>query len=169
VPDWVQSLATVVTAAVAIAALAVAWLARRDSHRSAEASAASAKAAAESVAVAQRDEARQLERTDVKWERLRKRGEDHSQVVYRNAGTTPAFQVAVVLTINDARVTVEADMVEPGGSISYDATGMGRRVVIAASYGPDGANRAYGTRYTVIARITWQSKLGTPGVWSDAC
>ena len=167
--DWVQSLAAAVTAVVAVAALAVAWLARRDSHRSAEASAASAEAAAESAAVAQRNEARHLERTDVRWERRRERGDDHSQVVYRNVGTTPAFQVAVVLTINDARVTVEADVVEPGGSITYDASGMGRRVVIAAGYGPDGASRAYGTRYTVTARITWQSKLGTPGVWSDAC
>lgn len=168
-PDWVQSVATAVTAAVAVAALAVAWLARRDSHRSAEASAASAEAAAESAAVARRDEARHLERTDVKWERPRQRGDDQSQVVYRNVGTTPAFQVAAVLTINGTRATLEADVVEPGGSISYDATGMGRRVVIAASYGSDGANRAYGIRYMVNARITWQSKLGTPGVWSDAC
>ena len=125
-------------------------------------------ASAESAAVAQRDEARKLERTDVRWERSRRRGDDQSQVVYRNVGTTLAFQVAGLLTINDTRVTVEAAMVEPGGSISYDATGMGRRVVVAASYEPGGANRAYGTRYMVTARITWESELGTPGVWSDA-
>lgn len=140
-PDWVQSVATAVTAAVAVAALLVAWLARQDSHRSAEASAASAEAAA----VAGRDEARRLERTDVKWERLRKRGDDQSQVLYRNVGTTPAFQVAVVLTINDARVTVEADLVEPGGSTRYNAAGIGRRVVMAARHGADGASHAQGT------------------------
>ncbi|HEY3409000.1 MAG TPA: hypothetical protein VGK53_12575 [Propionicimonas sp.] len=152
---------------VAIAALIVTGLARRDSRRSAGSSDASATAAADSAAVAEREEARRIERVDVKWKRVTQSADRRHHIEYRNTGTTCAFLVAAVFAVNGHRVHVQHDEVPAGESISYDATGMGRRVVMAASYGPGGTNQVHGTRYNVSARITWQSQLGTPGVWAD--
>ena len=167
-PEWVEPLASAIAAVVAVGALIVASLARRDSRRAAASSEDAARAAADSAAVAQREEARRLERTDVSWERSGRRGDDPAQVVYINSGSTTAYFVAAALTINGIRITLEADKVEPGGSIRHDATEMGRKSLVAATHGSGGTKALYTTRYDVNARITWQTELGTPGVWSDA-
>lgn len=171
-PDWVEPLATAIAAIVAVVAIVVAALARRDSRRSADAaerSAAtsedSAKSSAESAAVARREEARRIERNDVEWRRVAERPE-RGDLQFRNVGTTTAYVVTTVLTVNGARIHLQQECVAAGESITYDARELGKRVVIAASFGPSGTNRAYGTRFDVHARITWQSELGTPGVWT---
>lgn len=169
-PDWVEPIATAVAAAIAVVAVVVAAFARRDSKRSADAaerSAAtsedSARSSAESAAVARREEARQIERTDVEWRRVSERPERRGHLEFRNVGTTTAHVVSAVLTVNGERTHLECEQLLAGGSISFDATKLAKKVAIAGSVG---GKYVYGFRFDVAARITWQSELGSPGVWA---
>lgn len=173
-PDWVEPAASGVAAVVAMIAVAVAWLARRDSKRSAGAaersaisSEDSAKSSADSAAVAQREEARGIERADVEWQRIVERPARQEHVEFRNVGTTTAYVVTAVVTINGERIHLQQDQVQPAANLTYDATGLGKRVVIGGTIGGSrGGSFVYGTRFDLQARITWQSKLGTPEVWT---
>lgn len=172
-PEWVGPIATVIATTVAIIAVFVTWLARHDSKRSADAaersavsSEDSAESSADSAAVARRDEARRLERTDVSWQRIMEGRDRQGHLEFRNVGTTIAYIVTVVLTVNGERIHLQQDEVRAAAGITYDASELGKRVVLAASRGgPSGNRYAYGTHFDVHARITWQSELGTPGVW----
>lgn len=152
--------------AVVIAAVsaAVAIVARRDSARS-------AKAAEAALELERREVARQTELCDVRWERVN-RG-PAGLLAYRNCGTTSAYDVTVVVTINDERFEVGSDHVPGGDSIQYDASDLlGRAQREAANARSRARSSRPGvfyvpmTRFNVRARIAWKSELGTPSAQS---
>ena len=163
----------VVGAVVTIGALGVSLLARRDSKasalasvNSAESSSRSAVAAEESLELSRLEARRQVERTDVEWEREER--EDHPGfVVYRNVGTTTAYAVTAVLTINDHRTDLTCGDISANGLIEYDA---GQLYTLAeqelaadyAAMSAAGIDYVSRTRFVVTARISWESELGTP-------
>jgi hypothetical protein len=166
-PDWIEAISAALAAVIAVVAAA---FARRDSRRSADAAERSAATAedsagssAESAAVARREEGRLIERSDVEWRRLVERPERRGHLEFRNVGTTVAHVVTAVVSVNGERIHLECDRVLAGGSSTYDATKLGKTAVIAGSVG---GKYVYGTKFDVTARITWQSQLGTPGVWA---
>ena len=163
----------VVSAVVTIGALGVSLLARRDSKASALASVTSAEssrrstvAAEESLGLSRLEARRQIERTDVEWERDKRKGL-RGVVVYRNVGTTTAYAVTAVLTINDQRFDATYGDIPANGVIEHDA---GELYTLAEQKGwanvaaMSAAGYVYGgrTHFDVTARISCQSELGTP-------
>jgi hypothetical protein len=163
----------VVGAVVAVGAFGVALLARRDSKASAgaavtsaESSERSALAAEQSFELSRLDARRRVERTDVEWERGKRKGH-RGLVVYRNVGATTAYAVTVVLTINDQRFTLAFGDVEPNGLIEHDASDLynsaaERHKVSVRNLSAAGITYVGGPTFKVTARISCQSELGTP-------
>jgi hypothetical protein len=166
-----------VGAAVAVGALWVSLLARRDSKASARAAVTSAESSERSAVAAEQsfelsrlEARRRVERTDVKWE-LEKSKDHPGVLVYRNVGTTTAYAVTAALTINNQRVDVIYGDIPANGIIEYDAEeiyALAAQKAVAAT----AAWRAGGPRFgdfppkrhivVATARISCQSELGTP-------
>lgn len=158
----------VLGAAGAVWAAIVAVGARHEAARSAAAAEDSAASARGSLDVARAEAARAVERADVSWERLRDERRP-GFVTLQNSGSTTAYDVAVVLTINGERVALAPGDVAPGGLVEHDATSTYRAESQAASTAMARASTAgvfyaASTKFRVSARITWQSELGTPDV-----
>ncbi|SDF96934.1 hypothetical protein SAMN04487781_3122 [Cellulosimicrobium cellulans] len=160
-------------AVVAALALIVAWLARRDSRRSADASDRSADASDRSARAAERaaeitelEARRRVERSDVAWQRVT--DIESGLVRYQNIGSHDAFDVTVVLTINDERTTLNPGQVSPGGHFEHDArTTYGAENQAALEEmrsSPPGIFIITTTRFSASARISWESELGSPGI-----
>jgi len=164
----------VVSAVVAVGALGLSLLARRDSKASAgaavtsaESSERSAVAAEESLGLSRLEARRQVERTDVEWEREKRKGPAGGVVAYRNVGTTTAHMVTAVMTINGNRFDLPFGDVEPNGLIEHDASELykqaaQRHAARVRSGASVGVTVVGGARFTVTARISCQSELGTP-------
>ena len=167
----------VVGAVVAVGALGVSLLARRDSKASARAAVTSAEssersavAAEQSVELSRLEARRRVERTDVEWEREKSKGH-RGVLVYRNVGTTTAYAVTVVLTINNQRVDVPCGDIPANGTIEYDAGELyalaaQKAAAAAAAWHAAGYGGGHGTHFAVTARISCQSELGTPMIWT---
>lgn len=162
-----ESIGTVVAAVLALVSAGVAILARRDSRSSAESSRDAADAAQHSLDLARQQDARTLERRDVRWERIKSGG----VLEYRNVGTTTAHDVTAVLTINGERVPLnDLGDVQAGGSFSHDASDTYAAAVRADRARTQRMNAggmifaSRGPEFVVTARITWESELGIPGV-----
>jgi len=158
----------IVGAGGAVWAAMVAVGARREAVRSAAAAEDSADSARGSLDVMRADAARAVERVDVGWSRLRDKRRP-GFVILRNIGSTTAYDVAVVLTINDERIALAPGDIPPGGLVEHDATDIYRAESQAASAAMARASAAgvfyaAATKFRVSARITWQSELGTPDV-----
>lgn len=141
--------------------------AKGDASRSAAAAEGAAEAAAGSLDVARAERLRAVERTDVKWRRVRVKPEN-GIVVLENAGTTTAYAVAVMVNTNGQRNHIEPGDVLPGGTVEHDATDIHAAAVRARNetfraMNSGGVFYAAITKFQVSARITWQSELGTPG------
>jgi hypothetical protein len=142
--------------------------ARREAARSAAAAEDSADSARGSLDVMRAEAARAVERVDVGWARQRNKRKP-GFVTLRNIGSTTAYDVAVVLTINGDRIELAPGNVAPGGLVEHDATDIYRAESQAASAAMARASAAgvfyaASTKFRVSARITWQSELGTPDV-----
>ena len=155
-------------AVVAVGALVVAFLARLDSRAAARASTVSATAAEQSLELSRLLSERQVERTDVEWARVKRKGE-RAVVAYRNIGATTAYAVTAVLTINGQRFDLPFGDVEPNGLIEHDASELynqaaQRHVAHVRNAASAGVTVVGGPRFEVTARISWQSELGTPSI-----
>jgi len=167
----------VVGAVVAVGALGVSLLARRDSKASARAAVTSAEssersavAAEQSVELSRLEARRRVERTDVEWEREKSKGHPGA-LVYRNVGTTTAYAVTAALTINNQRVNVTYEDIPANGIIEYDAEEIyalaaQKAAAGAAAWRAAGYGGGQGTHFAVTARISCQSELGTPMIWT---
>ena len=167
----------VVGAVVAVGALGVSLFARRDSKASAraavtsaESSERSAEAAEQSLELSRLEARRQVERTDVEWEHEKSKGH---VLVYRNVGTTTAYAVTAALTINNQRVDVPCGDIPANGTIEYDAEqlyALAEHRAAESTAAWRAANSRFsglqGTHFAVTARISCQSELGTPMIWT---
>lgn len=102
------------------------------------------------------------------WERVEV-PEEPGLVRFQNVGTHAAFDVTVVLTINDERVTLSPGEVPPGAYFEHDARGAyweaeRERDRKDAEFAGSGILAVFSTRFDVGARISWQSELGNPGI-----
>jgi hypothetical protein len=164
-----------VGAVVAVGAFGVALLARRDSKASARAAVTSAESSERSAVAAEQsfelsrlDARRRVERTDVEWERDKRKGH-RGVVVYRNVGATTAYAVTAVLTINDQRFDLAFGDVEPNGLTEHDASELYNHAAqrhAAAVRNADSAGVFFvgSPHFDVTARISWESELGTPSI-----
>jgi hypothetical protein len=164
----------VVSAVVAVGALWVSQSARRDSKASARAAVASAEssersavAAEESLGLSRLEARRQIERTDVEWERDKRKGPSGGIVAYRNVGSTTAYAVTAVLTINSQRFEETFGDIPANGLIEYDsgdlyALAEQKRAADRAAMAAVGIGYGSITHFAVTARISCQSELGTP-------
>ncbi len=150
---------------MALGALVVAMVARRDSKRAADAADDSAAAAKASVDLETAREQRHLERSDVEWEFA---SPDERTVVLRNAGSTTAYRAEVVFTIRGERYVVAHDEVRAGGAVEFDSSeiALQARSQYQAEVAAEGDAGVLYIAYPTIrarARVTWETKLGTPG------
>lgn len=158
----------IVGGAGAVWAAIVAQGARGHSSTSAAAAADSAESARGTLDVMRAEAARAVERSDVDWRREQDKHR-RGAITLRNVGSTTAYAVAVVLTINGDRISLAPGDVPAGGVVEYDATDVYRAASAAASSAM-ARQRAVGTFYAatpkfrVTSRITWESELGTPAV-----
>lgn len=168
-----EGLGSVAAAVVAGLALVVAWLARRDSRQSAEASVRSAEAAERAAEITELEARRRVERSDVVWERERRsRGRQLEAGIlrYQNVGSQDAFGVSAVLTINGERIELSPGRVPAGTCFEYDAREIHQKAKQArdrrraARESRPGIAVMDTTRFRVSARISWQTELGTPGI-----
>lgn len=155
-----------VAAAAAVVASVIAVLARLDSKASAAAAKVSADAAGGSLELARLEARRLTERTDVQW----RRDEDRSGlVILRNVGSTAAYAVSVVLTVNDQRFDLKFGDVPADRTVEHDVREVIDEIAIKNSRAL-AAMRSTGTYYggptqvKISARISWQSELGTPAI-----
>ena len=165
----------VVGVVISIGALIVAFLARRDSRAaaraaetSAESSERSAVAAEQSLELSRLESRRQVERTDVEWEREQPKKRP-GVVAYRNIGTTTAFAVTAVITVNGQRFDLQCGNVTPDGLVEHDAThlyNLARQdsAALVSSMSRAGISYFGSAHFAVTARISWQSELGTPSI-----
>ena len=164
----------VVSAFVTVGAVVVSVFARRDSKASARAAGTSAAssersavAAEESLGLSRLEARRQIERTDVEWEREKRQGPGGGVVAYRNVGSTTAYAVTAVLTINGQRFDATFGDIPANGLIEQD-TGdlyaLAQQKRWADEAAMSSAGYVYGgrTHFAVTARISCQSELGTP-------
>ena len=164
---------TVVGAGIALGALLVAFLARRDSMASSRASAASAEsseraaaAAEQSLELSRLESMRRVERTDVEW-RAEGGKETHGLIAYRNVGSTTAHAVTIVLTVNGRRFDLEPGDVVRDGLVEHDAREMytkasNEMTATTRALADSGVSYFGSTHFEVTARISWQTELGTP-------
>lgn len=164
----------VVSAVVAVGALGLSLFARRDSKASAgaavtsaESSERSAVAAEESLGLSRLEARRQIERTDVEWEREKRKGPGGGVVAYRNVGTTTAYAVTAVLTINGQRFDATFGDIPANGLIEHDSGelyALAEQKLWADTAAMSAAGWVYAgrTHFAVTARISCQSELGTP-------
>lgn len=163
----------VVATVVAVGAFGVALLARQDSKASARAAVTSAQSSERSAVAAEQsfelsrfDALRRVERTDVEWERGEREGH-LGVVVYRNVGSTTAYAVTAVLTINDQRFDATYGDIPPDGVIDHDAEEFyalaeQKREKDAYEMAAVGVIADFSTHFAITARISCQSELGTP-------